>query len=381
MSLKIPKGALETVLIPEATIAPETIIKPQKGMDSEKVIDISECRVTLSDDIPKAPTAISYKNVAVGTLGNISCLIGKAKSRKTFALTIMTSALAKDGFMYGYMSELPFDKKKILYFDTEQSKYHVQLVLNRIYRLSGVDNVEMFALRPYKPNERVEIIREVLYNTPNIGVVIIDGIRDLIFDINSPEESTNIVTDFMKWSQELDVHIITVLHQNKGDNNARGHIGTELINKAETVLSVSRSEGDDNISIVKAEQCRGIEPEDFAFEIDDDGLPIEAENVEIRTSTRANPFNVREIDEGKYQELFETIFKGKEGITYNNLQQEISYHSKDVFQVKIGTNRAKEIITHSRSKGWIVQVKDRDPYKLGRFDEEITTTKMGEIPF
>jgi hypothetical protein len=32
------------------------------------------------------------------------------------------------------------------------------------------------------------------------------------------------------------IHIHTILHQNKADENARGHIGTELNNKAETVL-------------------------------------------------------------------------------------------------------------------------------------------------
>ena len=32
-----------------------------------------------------------------------------------------------------------------------------------------------------------------------------------------------------------------MLHLNKGDNNVRGHIGTEMSNKAETVLVITKS--------------------------------------------------------------------------------------------------------------------------------------------
>ena len=39
---------------------------------------------------------------------------------------------------------------------------------------------------------------------------------------------------------EYDLHIHCVLHLNKGDNNVRGHIGTEMSNKAETVLVINK---------------------------------------------------------------------------------------------------------------------------------------------
>ena len=51
------------------------------------------------------------------------------------------------------------------------------------------------------------------------------------------------------------------LHQNKSDTNARGHIGTELNNKAETVLSVTVSEGNNDISIVEPQMSRNMSSE------------------------------------------------------------------------------------------------------------------------
>jgi hypothetical protein len=108
--------------------------------------------------------------------------------------------------------------------------------------MSGKDPEELeflnvFCLRKYAPNERLEIIENAIEVTKNLGLVIIDGIRDLITNINDPDQATMITTKLMKWSEEKDCHILTVIHENKGNEQARGHIGTELINKAERILS------------------------------------------------------------------------------------------------------------------------------------------------
>ena len=85
-------------------------------------------------------------------------------------------------------------------------------------------------------------MREAIYRTENVGLVVIDGIRDMVYDINSSSESTKVISLLMTWTGERNIHIHTILHQNKGDEHARGHIGTELSNKAETVLQVEKDE-------------------------------------------------------------------------------------------------------------------------------------------
>ena len=59
-------------------------------------------------------------------------------------------------------------------------------------------------------------------------------------------------------------HITTVLHQNPKDRKVRGHIGTELTNKSEAVISVTKEKGE---SIVRCEQIRGREFKPFKFGI------------------------------------------------------------------------------------------------------------------
>lgn len=44
-------------------------------------------------------------------------------------------------------------------------------------------------LRPIADfNVRREIIRYAIYNTSNVGLVVIDGIRDLMLDVKTPQK-------------------------------------------------------------------------------------------------------------------------------------------------------------------------------------------------
>lgn len=103
---------------------------------------------------------------------------------------------------------------------------------------------------------RIEVIDYALRQQKGYGLVIIDGIRDLMLDINNAGESVEVINRMMEWSSRYDLHIHCVLHLNKGDNNVRGHIGTEMSNKAETVLVISKSNENPGISEVHALHIR-----------------------------------------------------------------------------------------------------------------------------
>ena len=77
-----------------------------------------------------------------------------------------------------------------------------------------------------------------------------------------------------------------MLHLNKGDNNVRGHIGTEMSNKAETVLVITKSAENPVISEVHALHIREKEFKPFAFSVDDEGLPVMVDNYSFDGSVR-----------------------------------------------------------------------------------------------
>ena len=116
----------------------------------------------------------------VCSVGNISLVAGKAKSRKTFLMTsIVASVLSNDSFLK-FNGKLPDDKRRVLYIDTEQSRMDCKKVLMRISAMMNCkedehpDNLEFIRLRPFPPKLRLGIIEYAINHTPNVGFVVIE---------------------------------------------------------------------------------------------------------------------------------------------------------------------------------------------------------------
>ena len=336
---------------------PRGLIIPKKYIDFEDYWHDSSMLVT--DKFEAPPAILRIGDAIIGTLGNFSATTGKAKARKTFVSSAIAAAGLSLNPIINIKANLPKNKQTVLFIDTEQSKFHCQLVLKRILRLSGLSsekhpsNLKFLSLRKYSPDDRINIIEYGLYNTKNIGIVIIDGLRDLAYDINSPQEATDIITKFMKWTDELNIHIHTVLHQNKGNDYTRGHLGTELNNKSECVISVTKDEFDNNISIVKSELNRGVDFDSFAFNIED-GLPKVVEDYEINSKKQKKQFTPEDHGRDFHIEMLSKIFQSEKSLTYKNLWQKIKTLYTDTVG-SIGDNKTKEIIKYYRNNGLIIQ--------------------------
>ncbi|MBE7686270.1 AAA family ATPase [Tenacibaculum piscium] len=337
-------------------------------------------KIDVSETIPPPQIAYSLVNTQkegsaiLGTLGNFSLVIGKAKSRKSFYINIAVStALNKDLILERFKSDLPKNQSDVLYFDTEQGKYHVQKAIRRICTQINENepkNLHAFFLRSLTPAERLQFIETEIYRNDKIGFVVIDGVKDLVTSINDEEQATNVASKLLKWTEERNIHIVNVLHQNKSDTNARGHIGTELINKAETVLEVAKSESDSDISIVTPLQCRDVEPEVFAFEINEYGIPIVADNFEARTETKKNKFDVSSLEDYKKYQILKEVFSHGESFSYSELVIQVGLSYKNQFKSTIGANRVKQLITDCKNKDWLLQEKHKAPYKLGEYTQK-----------
>ena len=273
-----------------------------------------------------------------------------------------------------YRACFPEGKRKILYVDTEQGKNHCQIVLNRILKLAGLpkdcdaDNLTMLALRKYSPEVRLAITEEAIGMIPDLGLVIIDGIRDFIHDINSPGESTDVISKFMQWTDDRQIHIHTVLHQNKNDEHARGHVGTELNNKAETVMQIEPDKDDKSISVVGVIHSRDREFEPFAFQVNDDSLPepVESYQPQKRQPERPpkEPFDpYREIPEDSHRSALNAAFEDGNISGYNGYLEKL----KDGYGrlgIKLGYNKTVELAKFLCNKRMVV--KEGKEYKFNR---------------
>lgn len=230
------------------------------------------------------------------TLGNFSAITGKSKSKKTFLTSILLAAAAKNGVIQKKVTGcLPESKGFVLLFDTEQSNYDAYMTANRVNRIAGYEceNYGAFDLREFSPAERCQIIEFALEKyKDNLGYVVIDGIADLASAINDEIEATRVVSLLMRWTKVYNCHITVVIHQNKNDNFATGHLGSSIIKKAECVISVTKKEGSP-VSEIKCDMIRGTSDfNDFEMYVDENGLPCidDMENLASHYEVKDIPF-------------------------------------------------------------------------------------------
>ncbi len=281
---------------------------------------------------PDVPPLLSIHNAPVWTPENHSLIIGKKKTRKTLFLVWLISKYLKEGGK-------PED---ILICDTEQGKRRAWNTRAKIFKMTGL-YVNILSLRGKSIDERKEIIETAIQESA-FKVVLIDGIRDLLNDINDLKECTELVILIERLTAAYRLHIVNVLHLNKTDNNARGHIGTELLNKAEITIELTRDE-QTLCTVVKCESARDIHFEDFAFTHNADELP---EIVFMPTKGAV-------MTEAEERKRLKFVFNGCI-LKYNEVIEGIKMH------FEAGANKAGQILGKYLRTGWVVKTgRDHSP--------------------
>lgn len=257
------------------------IVKPKTRTEELKEI-LDNSFIDLDEEYTQPPVYLGVINKFTGdiarvcTPANISAITGKAKAKKSFVQSMFVASAVKNGEIYNTITaNLPRDKQQVLLFDTEQSQYDVFRVADRIKRLTGTSapNLGVFSLRGLPANEIIELVEYALTVFQSTGIIFIDQIADLAKSINSEEEAVEIVRWLELLTKERNIHICCVIHQNKGDNFASGWLGTQIMKKAETVISVEKEAQDKDVSHVIPALSRSREFEQFTIRINSDGLP------------------------------------------------------------------------------------------------------------
>jgi len=135
-----------------------------------------------------------------------------------------------------------------------------------------------YGLRSKNPKERLAFIDYKIKYADNLGVVIIDGIADLINDVNNIDEANAVVQKLMYWTETYNIHIITVIHSNWGSTKPTGHLGSALEKKAETQILIERNETDPSLMNVRCKASRSRSFDNFSFFVNNAALPEIADN-------------------------------------------------------------------------------------------------------
>jgi len=246
---------------------------------SPEALLLEKLRITRNKELPPVEFLFTLFGKPCFPRKELVAITGKAKSGKTFVTSmLMVQCFVKEvlAFKNGEMGRL-----RVLWYDTEQSDQSTQDILrHRIVPMVEAagpfqdDQMDIFNVRSLNWEVRRDLLKEAIANS-SPDLVIVDGIRDLVNDINDGVLAQEVIEHLMSLAQAHDCCIVCILHQNKGseDKNLRGWIGTELMNKAFEVYSCEKLLPK---RIFKFEQTltRKYDIEQpLYFEVNDQGLP------------------------------------------------------------------------------------------------------------
>ena len=247
-------------------------------IDINKKIDYPPVCLSYGEKVLQSDKGDSIIPIALGTFGNLSVITAPPKTKKTFFVSLLASAFLSGTNIYGGEIKGHRGSGDLIHIDTEQGAWHCSKVFRRpldMDRDIPKDKYHTFALRTIGYKERLEFIEYYLKeNIKEPSLVIIDGVADLCADVNNIEQSNQLVSSLMRLSQQQNVHIICVIHQNYGSQKlGTGHLGSALEKKAETVISLEANTVNKNWVTVKCGRSRGYSFDTFSFEVNEKGLP------------------------------------------------------------------------------------------------------------
>lgn len=329
-----------------------------KGGDREKEEreELRRRHRILSTSQYDRPKYTAYKDgIGFAPKGNIIMLSAEKKHGKTFVFAqmaaLMVGAMIPTAGCY-WLNGLQRmgEPYKIAYFDTEMDRYDSQLTLKRILHMSGTPaedestRVHFYNIREMGAEERA---RFVISESAEVGadVVFIDGVRDLLHDFNDIDESNDLVNRLMKMSSAQQCAVWCILHVNPNTDKMRGHLGTELGNKASDIFHVVKNRdmsGGDPTYTVTHKDSRHRDIPDWTFIINNEisrlGIPEIVGAQKMREQQRDDL-----EDEEFLRELFGEVLRGKR-LNTRQLLEELRTRRN------FGTTKAKNAIDNAVAK-------------------------------
>ena len=271
----------------ERTAHPEERPEPTQ----QEIDELFLQRITPETDLPPMQPLFQMFDVPCFYRGELVADCGKAKSGKTFFLSILmgrslTPSPSPTGEGSNHSRSDPFpclqrardQPLRVLWIDTEQSQQSTQEILrDRIIPLTekpACDHLYAFNLRGLGFEKRGKMV-DVAIRSIKPDIAIIDGIKDLMTDINDAVQATLIMEKLMALAKEQNCCIVCVLHQNKSeqDRNMRGSIGTELTNKAFEVFQCEVIDESGTFKVTHTYSRKQKMKQKLYYRVNDQGLP------------------------------------------------------------------------------------------------------------
>lgn len=232
-------------------------------------------RKNSSKPIEPGQVLLEFNNVSVLRKNTLAMIKGKTGVHKSRVIQEICSMLItgevsrKRALGMQVMTEQP---TRVIYVDTERNlTEHFPEAIQAIRKHAGHDEFQDHPSLQYHSFigldrfQRLEGIKLILQSaraqrTDNVHIVLVlDVVSDCISNFNDLVETYILTDEFAKCMNDYDVSFLVVIHENPDairSTKARGHLGTEVGNKASMVLQISKAYNEPDKFLLTIEKSR-----------------------------------------------------------------------------------------------------------------------------
>ena len=178
----------------------------------------------------------------------------------------------------------------MLWIDTEQDKNTLRQKARAVLDMAGLDTqpeaLKVVTLRGYgSPADALAATLQAIEENA-ADFVFLDGVVDLCQAFNDEEKSREVVRRLETYAEQYEAAILGLIHTNKKDDEARGHLGAIMQQKSAEIYQVNKREGE-NVANVTQPFSRFAPVPGFAFAFADDFKITTAADAQQRANSEA----------------------------------------------------------------------------------------------
>ena len=170
--------------------------------------------------------------------------VAVTKAGKSTFICAMISSVFNNYDIFSMKLQLPVDRKKICLIDTESSDYDFYNTINKIKGFAQLNELpsyfDAFQVREDSSVIIIKMIERYLQLNIDCSIIIIDGLLDLINNLNDERESSLLTKYLKRITKQYNILLISVLHQSKSNLATTGHIGSACDRFAQSTLDITK---------------------------------------------------------------------------------------------------------------------------------------------
>lgn len=256
-----------------------------------ELIDLDQkSRITSKSEIKDEEFLFKFMGEKCFPRKDLTTITGPAKAGKTFFSSLLMACSTKEaeGPLLN-LERIRREPLKVMWYDTEQSKHTTKKILvKRIGRMIGEEPFPderffVFNVRCFSQQERRAYLPFAI-NAYRPDIVIVDGIADLLPDINDGPKSLELMEELLKLANTFECNIVLIIHLNRSGekSNLRGWLGSVMLQKSYEVFNCAKVSQTKILSVEMSTSRNTSLDDKLYYTVNGQGIPLITDKPNIQ---------------------------------------------------------------------------------------------------